>query len=82
MPVENHVDSRLNITTFCTINVLMRMHRISIIKNGAELMMTPRRLSNGEIVHVILFLNHVNYIFCMNYLQIIVIIFLTKYNLS
>ena len=60
--MENHADSRLNITIYYTINAHMKMLKISIIKNGVVQMKILQPLWNGEIVHVIYtissFFNH------------------------
>ena len=57
MQMENLADFHLNIMELTTISVLLRTLKISIIKNGAVLMMIVLVVLNGEIVHVTNFYN-------------------------
>ena len=50
--MENHADSHLNIIISIIINALMKMLKISIIRNGVVQMKIQQELWNGEIVHV------------------------------
>jgi hypothetical protein len=52
MQMENHADSHLDIMVLFTINALMKMFKILIIKNGVVQTMTQMLRLNGEIVLV------------------------------
>jgi hypothetical protein len=52
MQMVNHADSHLDIMVLFTINALMKMFKILIIKNGVVQTMTQMLRLNGEIVLV------------------------------
>ena len=52
MLTANRVDFHLNIIILIIINALMKMLKISIIRNGVVQMKIQQELWNGEIVHV------------------------------